>query len=60
MVWAKTMYTCYDCELFGTNCEGMIPPMEYRNNLEKYCNRFILIKWRKDMFKDAGTKRLGD
>lgn len=54
------MYTCYDCDLFGTRCEGLIPPMEFRNKLEKYCKRFILIKWRKDMFKDAGTKRLGD
>ena len=54
------MYTCYDCEKFGTVCDGVIPPMKFRNNLEKYCKDFILIKWRKDMFKDAGNKRLGD
>jgi len=53
------MYTCYDCERFGAYCEGIIPPMESRNELEKYCNKFILIKWRKDMFKDSGDKRLG-
>lgn len=54
------MYTCYDCEYFGSRCEGMIPPMEFRNNLENYCNKFVLNKWRKDMFKDSGTKRLGE
>ena len=54
------MTTCYDCDLFGTSCEGVIPPMKYRNKLDKYCDRFVLIKWRKDMFKDSGTKRLGD
>ena len=54
------MYTCYDCDLFGTKCEGIIAPMEYRNKLEEYCTRFVLIKWRKDMFKDTGHKRLGD
>jgi hypothetical protein len=53
------MYTCYDCELFGTRCEGVIPSMRYRNKLEKYCKRFVLISWRKDMFKDTGRKRLG-
>ena len=53
------MYTCYDCELFGTPCEGIIPSMKYRNKLEKYCQNFVLITWRKDMFKDTGNKRLG-
>lgn len=53
------MYTCYDCELFGTKCEGFIPSMKYRNKLEDYCKRFVLISWREDMFKDSGRKRLG-
>jgi hypothetical protein len=54
------MYTCYDCERFGNGCDGTIPPMEFRNALEKYCDRFILVAWRRDMFKDAGKSRLGD
>jgi hypothetical protein len=54
------MYTCYDCELFGTSCDGLIPPMEFRNKLEEFCKKFVLIKWRNDMFKDTGTKRLGE
>jgi hypothetical protein len=54
------MYTCYDCERFGNGCDGMIPPMEFRNTLEKFCERFLLVEWRRDMFKDAGKSRLGD
>jgi hypothetical protein len=52
------MYTCYDCELFGAGCEGMIPPEEYRNNIENFCKKFKLVRWRMDMFKDSGTRRL--
>ena len=54
------MYTCYDCELFGSGCDGVILSMEHRNELEKYCERFELVKWRNDMFKDSGNKRLGE
>jgi hypothetical protein len=53
------MYTCYDCEHFGTDCEGVIPPDKFRNRVEEFCKRFVLISWRKDMFKDGGSKRLG-
>jgi hypothetical protein len=66
MTWAsrndkgRAMYTCYDCDRFGNGCDGTIPSMEFRNALEKYCKRFILVAWRRDMFKDAGKSRLGD
>jgi len=53
------MYTCYDCELLGNGCEGILPPPEYSHNIEKYCKKFILVKWRQDMFKDTGRKRFG-
>ena len=35
------MYTCYDCDHFGTDCEGIIPPDEYRNKVEEYCKNLI-------------------
>jgi hypothetical protein len=54
-----SMYTCYDCEKFGTECEGTLPPEEHRNAVENYCDKFVLISWRRDMFKESGTKRLG-
>jgi hypothetical protein len=52
------MYTCYDCEHFGPDCEGIIPPDEFRNKVEKFCERFLIIAWRREMFKDGGRKRL--
>jgi len=52
------MYTCYDCERLGNGCDGVIPPKEYSNKIEKYCDRFVLVRWRGDMFKDAGRSRL--
>jgi hypothetical protein len=44
--------------MFGNGCDGAIPPMEYRNDLENYCKKFILVRWRKEMFKDSGESRL--
>ena len=52
------MYTCYDCNLFGNGCKGLLPPIEYRNKLEEYCHKFQLVPWRDDMFKPAGKTRI--
>ena len=52
------MYTCYDCDWFGNGCDGTIPPAEYSNDMENYCKKFVLVKWRRDMFKDSGKDRL--
>jgi hypothetical protein len=52
------MYTCYDCKRFGSGCDGIIPPEEYRNDLETYCEKFLLNEWRKEMFKESGHKRI--
>jgi hypothetical protein len=52
------MYTCYDCELFGNGCRGMIPPLEMRNKLEEHCPKFSLLSWRNDMFKPSGRTRI--
>ena len=52
------MYTCYDCKHFGINCEGIVEPEGYHNNIEDYCERFILNEWRKEMFKPDSKKRL--
>ena len=48
----------YDCDRFGTDCEGTIPPDKYRNKIEEYCERFVIAGWRREMFKEGGTSRL--
>ena len=52
------MYTCYDCKRFGVGCKGIIPPEEYRHDLEKYCKEFLVNEWRKEMFKEGGNERI--
>jgi hypothetical protein len=53
------MYTCYDCDRFGDGCDGVIPPQEYSNKIESYCDRFVTVGWRKEVTKDPGKSRLG-
>jgi hypothetical protein len=52
------MVSCYDCELFGIECKGVVPPMEFRNRIHEYCEHFKVVAWRKELFKPGGTSRI--
>ena len=52
------MVSCYDCELFGTDCPGIVPPIEYRDRIHDYCRRYKAVGWRRGMHKPDGRTRL--
>lgn len=52
------MVSCYDCDLFGTRCTGIVPPLEYRDRIDRYCAFFRIVPWRADMYKPEGTARI--
>jgi len=52
------MVSCYDCEHFGTKCNGIVPPIEYRDRIDEYCDKFTVISWREQLYKPAGKSRM--
>jgi len=52
------MVSCYDCEHFGTRCNGIVPPMEYRDRIDEYCKMFKVVQWRHELYKRGGVSRL--
>ncbi len=52
------MVSCYDCEHFGTKCSGIVPPIEHRDRIDEYCDRFTVISWRDQLYKPEGRSRI--
>ena len=52
------MVSCYDCEHFGTECRGIVPPIEYRDRIDQYCKNFKVVKWRSELYKPGGESRI--
>ncbi len=52
------MVSCWDCEYFGTKCQGVVPPIEYRDKIDQYCAKFKVISWRGQMYKPEGRARM--
>lgn len=52
------MVSCYDCEHFGTKCDGIVPPIEYRDRVDEFCKRFVMVKWRDQLYKPGGKTRI--
>jgi hypothetical protein len=52
------MVSCYDCDHFGTLCRGIVPPIEYRNTIDQYCENFKVVKWRSELYKPGGETRI--
>jgi len=52
------MYTCWDCQRFGSGCEGRLLKEDLRNDMEKHCRFFRLNTWRRDIYQRSGTPKL--
>ena len=52
------MVSCYDCDHFGTRCKGILPPMEYRDRIDEYCENFKVVGWRGELHKPSGETRI--
>ncbi|HIH00980.1 TPA: hypothetical protein HA259_02695 [Thermoplasmata archaeon] len=52
------MVSCYDCDLFGTKCRGIVPPIEYRDRIDQYCANFKVVGWRSELYKPGGVSRI--
>jgi hypothetical protein len=52
------MVSCFDCEHFGTQCRGIVPPIEYRDRVDEFCANFVVVAWRDEMYKPAGATRV--
>jgi hypothetical protein len=52
------MVSCYDCEHFGTACKGIVPPIEFRDTVNEYCAKFLVVPWRSEMYKPEGRTRM--
>jgi hypothetical protein len=52
------MVSCYDCEHFGTKCKGVVPPIEFRDRIDKFCAKFRVVAWRDEMYKPTGSTRV--
>lgn len=52
------MVSCYDCDHFGTVCRGILPPTEYRDTIDKYCENFKVVAWRQELYKSSGETRI--
>jgi len=52
------MVSCYDCDHFGTKCNGIVPPIEFRDRVDEYCAKFKVIGWREQLYKPAGRSRM--
>lgn len=52
------MVSCYDCDHFGTHCKGILPPMEYRDRIDAYCENFKIVGWRSELHKPSGETRI--
>lgn len=52
------MASCYDCDRFGTECRGIVPPMEYRGRVHEYCRLFKEVPWRGELYKPGGSSRI--
>ena len=48
------MVSCYDCEHFGSKCNGIVPPMEFRDCTDEFCALFAMASWRTEMYKPQG------
>jgi|GEM_PF-2330965 len=52
------MVSCYDCDRFGTECRGIIPPMEYRDRMDEYCRLFKAHTWQSELYKPSMSSRI--
>ena len=52
------MVSCHHCELFCTRCNGIVPPMEYRDMIDQYCPLFTVVAWRTERYKPEGRARI--
>jgi hypothetical protein len=52
------MVSCYDCEHFGGKCNGIVPPMEFRDCMDESCALFVMASWRTEMYKPRGKVRI--
>lgn len=52
------MVSCYDCDRFGTECKGVVPPTEFRDRVDEYCRLFKAVSWRQEMYKPGGSSRI--
>ncbi|MGQ9587600.1 MAG: hypothetical protein ACUVT7_04375 [Thermoplasmata archaeon] len=52
------MVSCYDCEYFGTDCLGIVPPIKYRDRIDEYCKKFKSVQYRHELYKPDGRSRL--
>jgi len=52
------MVSCYDCDRFGTECKGVVPPMEFRDRIHEYCKNYKAVSWRDELYKSGGSSRI--
>jgi hypothetical protein len=52
------MVSCYDCDLFGIGCCGIVPPMGYKDSVDEFCSRYLVVPWRGELYKPSGEARL--
>ncbi len=52
------MVSCYDCEHFGIGCSGIVPPIEYKDTIDELCPNFVMVPWRRHLYKPSGETRL--
>jgi len=52
------MVSCYDCEHFGIYCKGVVPPIEFRDRIDEFCDRFAVVRWRGELNKGDGQSRI--
>ena len=52
------MVSCWDCEHFGTACRGIVPPIEFRDCVNEYCAKFLMVAWHNEMYKSEGRTRM--
>ncbi len=49
------MTSCYDCEHFGIECRGIVPPMDFKDRVNELCRRFEELRWHDQLYKPAGS-----
>lgn len=52
------MVSCYDCDRFGTECRGIVPPIEYRDRMHDYCRLFKPHTWQDELYKPSMASRI--
>ncbi len=52
------MVSCYGCDRFGTECRGILPPIEYRDSIDEYCRLFKPHSWQDELYKPGMKSRI--